>query len=120
MFPRLKVVRAGRLDHVDEPFELGDGGVDVDALLLEEIDPAAAFLERHPALRGAAVAQIVEVDHLADVGEAEADALAAQYPGQAGAVPPRIDARHALAPRRDQPFVLVEAQRPRRDLELLA
>ena len=87
---------------------------------LSSVDPAAAFLERDPALREAAVADVVEVDHLADVGEAEADPLAAQDPGQPGAVAPAVDAREALPLRRDQALILVEAQRPGGDAELLA
>ena len=55
---------------------------------VEQIDPGAAFFERDPALRGAVVADVVKVDHLADLGEAEADPLAAQDPGEPGAVAP--------------------------------
>src|SRR3546814_6438768 len=62
---------------------------------------------------------VVEVDHLANVGQAESHPLAAQYPGQAGAVATRIDARKALPFRRDQPFILVEAQGARGDAEFL-
>src|SRR4051812_11349790 len=114
------VVRPGGLDHVDEAVELGDGGVDIDALLLQQIDSAAAFLQRHAALRGPPVAKVVEVDHLAYVGEAETDPYAPQDPGEPRPVAPGIDARDALPSRRDQPLVLVEPQRPGRDPELLA
>ena len=67
-----------------------------------------------PALRLAAVAEVVEIDHLADLGEAEADPLAAQDPGEPRAVAPAIDPGQALAARRDQPLILVEAKRARR------
>src|SRR3569623_3215956 len=85
----------GGLDHVDEPLELGDGGVAVEALLAQQLDPRLAFVDRHPALRGAIVAEIVEVDHLAYLVEAEADPLAAQDPGEPGAVAPAVAARQA-------------------------
>ncbi len=110
----------GRLDHGDEALELVDRGVDVELLLGEQVDPGAAFFEREAALRGAVVVDVVKVDHLADLGEREADPLAAQDPGEAGAVAPRIDAGQALALRRDQALVLVEAERAGGDSELVA
>ena len=84
------------------------------------IDAGAAFFEGQAALGDAAVVDVVKIDHLADLGEREADALAAQDPGEPGAVAPRIDARQALALGRDQPLILVEAQRAGGDAELLA
>jgi len=90
-------LRVAGLDHGDEPVELVDRGVDVDLLLLQGLHARAAFLKRHAALREAAVAEIVEIDHLANVGEREADPLAAQDPGEPGAVPPGIDAGEAVA-----------------------
>src|SRR5690606_10054833 len=74
----------------------------------------------HDALLVAAVAEIVKVDHLADVGQAEADPLAAQDPGEAGAVAPAVDAGHADPLRRDQPLILIEAQRAGGDAEFVA
>src|SRR5206468_12560634 len=93
---------------------------DVDPLLAKQFDPRLAFVDRHPALGRAIVAAIVEVDHLAYLGEAEADPLAAQDPGEPGPVAPAIDSRQAHPARRDQTFILIEAKRPRRDLEFLA
>src|SRR5690349_12929053 len=110
----------GVLDHGDESFELGDRRVDIEPLLGQQVDAGSTLLDRHPALRGAIVVEIVEVDHLAYLGEAETHPLAAQDPGEPGTVAPAVDPDHALALRRDQAFILVEAKRPRGDSELLA
>src|SRR3546814_4266150 len=56
--------------------------VDVIALATQQRDTLLAFLDRDQALQLAAVADVVKVDHLTDVGEAEAGALGAQYPGE--------------------------------------
>ena len=112
------VERAAQLD--DEILQILDGMVDVFALVAERSDPLLAAVDRHPALGFAMVAEIIEVELFADLGEAEADPLAAQYPGEPGAVAPRIDPGEACALRRDQPFVLVEAKRSGGDTELLA
>src|SRR5690348_4950586 len=70
-------------------------------------------------LRAVVAAGLVHVDQLADFGEGEPQALAAQRELEPGAVPRRIDAPLALAPRREQALGLVEADRARRDVELL-
>ncbi len=62
---------------------------------------------------------IIEVDHLANLGQAETDPLAAQNPRQPRAVAPRIDAGQTLPFRRDQPFILIESQGAGSDAELL-
>src|SRR3546814_19521942 len=56
--------------------------VDVIALATQQRDTLLAFLDRDQALQLAAVADVVKVDHLTDVGEAEAGALGPQYPGE--------------------------------------
>ena len=94
-------------------------GVDVEALALQQFDAGIAFLDRHATLHVAAVVQVVEVDHLADFGQAEAGALGPEDPGKPGAVALGIDARGAPPDRLDQSFFLVEAQRARRDVEFL-
>src|SRR3546814_10957986 len=92
LFPaRLATLGLGGAHHVDEAFELVDGGVDVDALLLQQLDPILTLRDRDAALSLAIVAAIVKVDHLPDLGKAEADALAAKDPGQARPVAPRIE-----------------------------
>ena len=58
-----------------------------------------AALERHQQLRLLLVADVVEVEQFADVVEAEADPLAAQDPGQPGAVAVGIEARACRAAR---------------------
>ena len=110
--------RARCFEQGDEFGQFGDRGVDVAFLRVERVDPRAAAVDRELALRAAPVADIVEVDHLADLGQREADALAAQDPGEPRAVAVRIDALRAAPLGRDQPFVLVEAQRAGGDAEL--
>ena len=73
-------------DRGDERFEFVDGGVDVDALLLQFVDLRAAAVDGREPLRPAIVAEVVEVEQFLDVGEAEADPAAAQDPGEPGAV----------------------------------
>ena len=103
----------------DEIGEFGDRGIEVGALLLHLADVLAAFLDRHAALFDPAVAEIVEVDHLADLAEAEADVLGAHDPREPRAVALRIDPRQTHAARCDQALVLVEAQRARGAVEFL-
>src|SRR3546814_19246240 len=95
-----------------------DRGVDIVLLRPQRRDPLTAARDRHVALGAAAVADIVEVDHLADLAQREADALAAQYPREPRAIAMRIDALRPPPLGRDQPLVLIETQRARRDLEL--
>src|SRR3546814_15336362 len=92
-----------------------DRTVDIVALAAQQGDALPALLYRHLALQLAAVADVVKVDHLANVGKAEAGALGAQYPRQPRPVPPRIDARQSFARGADQPFVLITPPRPRGD-----
>src|SRR3569623_890827 len=80
--------------------------------------PRAAFevarlVEREQHLRDEppAVADVVQVDQLANIGQREADSLPAQDPRQPRAVAVRIDALRAATLRRDQPLILVEPQR---------
>src|SRR3546814_17196047 len=69
-----------------------DRGVDIVLLRPQRRDPLTAARDRHVALGAAAVADIVEVDHLADLAQREAAALAAQYPREPRAIAMRIDA----------------------------
>jgi hypothetical protein len=106
-------------DDLHEFGEFGDGGVDILLLPFEKRDARLAAVDRHLPLHAPPVAQIVQVDHLADLAQAEPDALAAQDPGETRAVAVRIDALRAASLGRDQAFILIEAQRPRGDAELL-
>ncbi len=101
-------------------FQGGDGFVDVLALLLEGGDALAELSQRGGVLGHPAVALVVESEDLPDLGQRQADALAAQDELQAGAVLVGIDPVEAVARRREQPLVLVEAQRARRGAELAA
>ncbi len=71
----------------------------------------AAPFDRDAPLFDPAIAKVVEVDHLLDLGKAEADVLGAHDPRKAGPVALRVYARQAVAGRLDQPFVLVKTQR---------
>src|SRR3954469_15234664 len=79
-------VSVAALEQFDELLELVDVGVDVALLVFEQLDAIETALERHLLLHPAAVADIVEIDHLLDLGETETDALAAQDPGEPGAI----------------------------------
>ena len=61
---------------------------------------------------------IVHLQHLANVGEGEAEPLAAQHQDEARAVAMGIDALIADALRREQPLILIEPQRAMRDAGL--
>src|SRR5258707_10452806 len=62
--------------------------------------------------------RIVELQHLAYLGEGEAEPLAAQYQLQAHPVALGIDAPRAVACGAEQPFVLVEADGAMSHVEL--
>ena len=62
-------------------------------------------------LRLGVARRLVHVDQVLDLGEREAEALAAQRQPQARAVARGVDALAAAAPRREQAAVLVEADR---------
>src|SRR5882672_2950675 len=61
---------------------------------------------------------IVEREHLAHLGKGEPESLAAQNELQTHAVPLGINPATAVAPGREQTLVLIEADRPRGDVEL--
>ena len=69
-------------------------------------------------LRPLVAAGLVHVDQVADLGEREAQALAAQRELEARALARGVDAALAVAPRREQALGLVEADGARRDVEL--
>src|SRR5437868_14604987 len=69
-------------------------------------------------LRPVVASGLVHVDQLADLGERQAEPLAAQRELEARAVAQRVDAPLAVASRREQPLILVEANGARRDVEL--
>src|SRR3546814_17782392 len=115
LFPaRLATLGLGGAHHVDEAFELVDGGVDVDALLLQQLDPILTLRDRDAALSLAIVAAIVKVDQLPDLGTGEADALAAQEPGKARPRAPRLEAGRAEPCRARPPHQPHQTQSQRR------
>jgi hypothetical protein len=91
--------------------------VDVLALGLERHDLVAELAQRLGRLGRAAVVRRIEFEDFADVGQAEANPLALQDQGQAGAVAIIVDPVQSLARRREQPLVLIETQRSRRHFE---
>jgi len=86
--------------------------------LLQQVRPVR-FEDREEArqLRPLVAPRLVHVDQFADLGQRQAEALAAQRQFQARAVARRIDAALAGALGREQAVVLVEADRARRDVE---
>src|SRR5205807_2927077 len=102
-----------------EAVELAELRLDVGALLQQA--RLGRFEHRQEALElGPLVAaRLVHVDQLADLGERQPQALAAQRELEPRAVARRVDAALAVAPRRNQPLVFVEADRARRDAELV-
>src|SRR3546814_16513876 len=93
LFPaRLATLGLGGAHHVDEAFELVDGGVDVDALLLQQLDPILILRDRDAALSLAIVAAIATVYTLPDLGKAEAEPPAPTAPGTARTVAHRTEA----------------------------
>jgi len=114
LFPFGKLV----LDHGEAELQFGQRLFGIDALALKAGDAFGEFLFGVLKLRGAAVAGIVEVENLADLGKREADAPAAQNERDARPVAPGIDARLAAARGRDQAFVFIVAQGAGGDPEL--
>src|SRR5687767_3287770 len=112
--------RAQLLQHDGfELLQLAERGLDVGALALELGDAGAALFERDRELAHMARIGVVEVQHLADLGEAEAEPPPAQDKAEPRPVTRRIDARLPLAPGLQQPLILVEADGPVRAAELL-
>jgi len=66
----------------DKVAQFLDRTVDIGTLLFQFGDVLAAFFDRHPALFDAAIVEIVEIDHLADFDQREADVLRAHDPGK--------------------------------------
>src|SRR6185312_5485275 len=100
-------------DAVDEmrldPAQLLEGERDLLALPLELGDARAAARQCGAHLLQVIGIGVVEVEQLLDVGQREAQALAAQDELEAGAVARAIDALAPDALRRQQAMILVEA-----------
>jgi hypothetical protein len=61
---------------------------------------------------------LASVETLADLGQREAEPLAAQDPAEPRAIAGAVEPGQALTARLDQAFILVEANGARRDREL--
>src|SRR5437763_8793730 len=101
-----------------EGFDLGELRLDVGALLQEALAVALEHLAEALELRPLVAAGLVHVDQLADLGERQPESLAAQRELEPRAITQRVDAPLALAPRREQALVFVEADGARGDVEL--
>ena len=78
-----------------------------------DVQPAAA--QQLAQLLHAGAVDMVEVEQLADLGQREAEPLAAQDPAEPRAVAGAVEPGQALAARLDQALVLVEADGARGD-----
>jgi hypothetical protein len=101
-----------------ERLDLRKLGFDIGPLLQQARPVLFKHREEALELRALVAPGLVHVDQLADLGQREAEALAAQGQLEAGTVARRVDAALAVALRREQALVLVEADRARRDVEL--
>src|SRR5258708_25743426 len=87
-----------------ERLDFGELRLDIGALLQQAALVRFQHGEKALQLRSLVASGLVHVDELADLGQAEAQALAAQRELEAGAGPPRGDAPPAPpAPRRPAP-----------------
>src|ERR1700687_2431311 len=90
--------------------ELDNGPLDLRLLALQPADPFLELAEGDPQLRHLAVAEIVEIQHLPDFLEREADCLAHQHVFEPRTVTPAVEPPLPVAAGRDQALLLVEAQ----------
>src|SRR4051812_13897145 len=98
--------------------ELADMRVEIAALALEVVDMQAAAAQQLTQLLQAGAVDMIKVEQLLDLGEREAEPLAAQYPAEPDAIVRGVEPGQSLATRLDQAFVLVEADGARGDAEL--
>jgi hypothetical protein len=66
----------GLFEKHNEIVQFGNCCIDIALLSCQQRDALATAFDRDGALRLPAIAEIIEVDHLADLGKTEADALA--------------------------------------------
>src|SRR5579859_7347624 len=104
-------------DALLERGDLRQLGLEVAALLLQQRLVLLEHGEEARQLRALVASRLVHVDQLANLRQRQAEPLAAQRQLQARAVAQGVDAALALAPRREQALVLVEADRARGDVE---
>jgi len=91
--------------------------VEIGALALQISDVELAAAQQFAQLLEAGAVDLIEIEQLADLRQREAEALAAQDPAEPRPIAGRIESGRAVPARLDQPLVLVEADRARRDRE---
>ena len=91
--------------------------LDIDKLDLQRGDPLPPMGQREAHLLDLPVIDIVEVEEILDLRQTEAQPLAPADQRQPGAVTMAVDPVEPVAPGRQQPLVLVEADRAGSDLE---
>src|SRR5688572_24731842 len=101
------------------PLDLGQRRVDVFLLLQQPRAPLGEDHQELRKLRALVSRHFVEIEQLADLRERQPKAFAPQDQLEANPFALAVDARAAPALRREQPAVLVEADRPCRQREFL-
>src|SRR6185369_6640204 len=102
-----------------ERLDLREHDRNVFPLLLEHCSARRQHFEKLYQLRAFAPADVVQVEKLADLGQRQPQPLAAQDELDSHPLALPVDARLPGAARRQQAFVLVEADRARRQREFL-
>src|SRR5207302_2579229 len=90
------------VDALFEGLDLAELRLDVGALLQQALAMRLEHLAEALELRPVVAPGLVHIDQLADLGEREPEALAAQRELEARAIARRIDAPLTIAPRREQ------------------
>src|SRR5919197_2420026 len=98
--------------------DLGELRLDIGTLPQQAPAVRLQHLAKALELRPLVAPRLVHVDQLADLGERETEALAAQGELEARAVARGVNAPLAVTARCEQPLVFVEADRARCDIEL--
>src|SRR5262245_49546880 len=98
--------------------EFRDMRVEIAALVFEIGDVQAAAPQQLAQLLHAGAVDLVEVEQLLDLGQREAEPLAAADPAELGAIALAVQPRQALTTRPQEALVLVVANGARGDSEL--
>ena len=108
------------LNRVAGGAQVGDRKLDIDFLRLERGDAAAKLGDRGGHLHRVMIVLVIEVEEIADLGQAETDAFSPEDQLQPRAVAAAVDAGLSLAGGMKQAAVLIEAQGAGGDAELEA
>src|SRR5579871_688931 len=113
-------LREALIDRRDRAPKFLERLFDVDFLALQRGHALFELLARMEGLRlSTVVMQIIEIENLANFSQRKADAAPAQDQDNPRPIARRINPRLAAPRGGDQSFVLVKAERSRRDTELL-